>query len=199
MHKLLPPSLALTVFLAACVDTTGISAESSKIPRGNANGSVVVQEFADLQCPACKAAHTLLAKPLVEKYGKTVRFEFKHFPLRSIHRYALDAAEAAECSADQGKFWEFVDLAYEKQPELKRDILADWATEAGVTNADTFDRCFRSHIKRDTVLEDYEAGRALGVNSTPTFFVNGKRVEESTLEAISKAIDEASTGMMQKL
>lgn len=100
------------LLLAACVDTTGISPTSSRPPRGNANALVTVMEFADFQCPACMSAHATINKPLFEKYGSQVRFEFRHFPLRNIHRFALDLAEASECAADQGKFWEFVDLAY---------------------------------------------------------------------------------------
>ena len=153
--KKLVSTLALTFALAACVDTTGISAESSRPAIGNPNSSVVVAEFADLQCPACRAAHSSIIKPMLEKYGNQIRYEFHHFPLRSAHRYAVDLAEAAECAADQGKFKEFMDLDYEKQPELKKGTIEEWAKSLGL-DMDLFGRCTASHIKRDLILKEYD-------------------------------------------
>src|SRR5687767_8659587 len=96
--------LAFTLLLTACVDATGISRESTKQPKGNPQAVVVVTEYADLECPACRAANEGIAKPLTQKYGNQIRYDFKHFPLRSIHRNTMELAESAECSADQGKF-----------------------------------------------------------------------------------------------
>jgi protein-disulfide isomerase len=198
MKRFLPLAFSL-LFVAACVDTTGLSAESSRPvhPKSNADAVVIVQEFADLQCPACKAAHEAIVKPLLEAQGSKIRYEFRHFPLRSIHRYALEAAEASECAADQGKFWEFVDMNYEKQSDLSNETLRQWAVQLKL-NMDVFDRCVKSEIKRDHVMAEYEAGKKLGVTGTPSFFVNGKKVE-SNFDAITKAIGDASAGMMQKL
>lgn len=190
-------ALFFALALAACVDTTGLSEDSSRPPKGNSQAAVIVAEFADLQCPACRAAHTSVTKPLLEKYGPQVRFEFKHFPLRSLHRFAMEAAEAAECVADQGKFWEFVDLDYEKQQELTSDALRTWAASLKLDTA-LFERCLKSHIKRGTILADYEEGRSKGVAGTPTYFVNGKKVDTG-FDTLSTAIDEALGGMMQKL
>lgn len=176
--------------IAGCgVDTTGLSAESSKTPKGSASAAVTVTEYGDLQCPACQGAHTLVNKPLLEKYGNRIRFEFKHFPLQTIHPYAMEAAMAAECAADQGKFWEFLDMNYEKQKELNSSALRAWAESLGL-DKDLFDRCVRSRIKKDAVLAEYKEGEAKGVNSTPTYLVNGTKVT-SSIEALSAAIDEA--------
>lgn len=179
----------LSLSLAACVDTTGLSAESSRPvhPATSENALVTVSEYADLQCPACKAAHTLLVGPLVEQYGTQIRYEFHHFPLMSIHRYAMDAAQASECAADQGKFWEFVDIAFENQDSLTPQALDQWGDELDL-DADLYERCRDSGIKRDLVQASYDEGRAMGVSGTPTFFVNGERVD-STMEALSAAID----------
>lgn len=190
MKRLLPLSLAaLSLALAACVDTTGLSAESSRSahPKTNANASVVVTEYGDLQCPACRSAFAMLINPLVEKYGTRISLEFEHFPLQTIHPYALPAAEASECAADQGKFWEYIDLVYMNQDKLNRDALAQWATQLQL-DMDTFGRCTKSHIKRETILADYEEGSENGVQGTPTFFVNGAKVE-ATMDALSAAID----------
>lgn len=191
MKKLLI-TLSTTILFTACVDTTSISAESSRMPRGNPDAGVTILEFADLQCPACRAAQELVVKPLIEKEGARVRLVLKHFPLQQIHRFALEAAEAAECAADQGKFWEFVDLAYEKQDDLNSKALRTWAAELEL-NVDLFDRCVRSHIKRPFVLSEYDEGTRGGVRGTPTFFVNGVQVQ-ATMEALTKAINDAASG-----
>ncbi len=190
MKKFAPITFVLSLTLAACVDTTGISADSSKAahPSTDANATVTVTEYGDLQCPSCRAAQDLVVKPLITKYGKQIRFEFKQFPLRAMHPYALIAAEASECAADQGKFWEFIDLVFTNQTSLSEDALYGWAEELKL-DMDLFGRCVKSHIKRDVILAEYDAGQELGVSGTPTFFVNGKKIE-STIAAISAAVDE---------
>jgi protein-disulfide isomerase len=184
-------AVASAILLAACgVDTTGISPDSSRPIRGNASASVTLTEFGDLQCPACKSAHDLINKPLLAKYGTKVRFQFKHFPLTGIHVYALEAGEAAECAADQGKFWEFFDLDYAEQENLSSAQLREWAKTLGL-NMDIFERCVSSGIKEATVMADEAEGEKAGVNSTPSYFVNGVRVQNNNVDAISAAIDQA--------
>gem|GEM_PF-396699 len=184
-------AIIATLPLVACIDTTGISAESSKTahPSTDTNAVVSLVEYGDLQCPACSSAHTLLEQPIVQKYGKQIRFEFHHFPLTSIHRYAMEAAEASECAADQGKFWEMFDLIYTEQEKLTSEQLGVWGEQLKL-DMDLYDRCRNSHIKRDAIMAEYDAGKTLGVSGTPTFFVNGQRVE-STTDAIVGAIDAA--------
>jgi len=186
MKKLLTLSILSTSLLAAC---GGGSDVSMRTPKGNANATVLVEEFADLQCPACAAAHAQVTTPLLEMYGDNIRFEFNHFPLRSIHRFALDTAEMSECAADQGKFWEFVDVAYEKQAELGFEALMDWAELIGL-DTDIAERCWKSHSKRGLVLEDYKEGRDRDVAGTPTYFVNGERVQTG-VDTLGAAIDAA--------
>jgi protein-disulfide isomerase len=128
--------------------------------------------------------------PLLEKYGSKIRFEYVQFPLQSIHAYAYKAALASECAADQGKFWEYVDLNYEKQEELPSAPYETWAQSLGL-NADTFHRCFASGIKGTAVDADIARGNALKVNSTPSYFVNGVKVDSNTMDDLSKAIDMA--------
>src|SRR3989344_3062830 len=179
------------VLLSACVDTSGLNGQSSRTPhpKSNANAVVVVMEFADLQCPACQAAHEHIVSPILQKYGSQIRYDFMHFPFRSIHRYALDAGETAECAADQGKFWEFVDLAYKKQADLNYDALLQWGKELELDVA-LLERCWKSRIKKSAVLSDYEKGKSMGVMGTPSFFVNGQKVE-SGFDTLSEAIDAA--------
>ena len=196
------------LFLSACVSRDGLSAESRKGPHSlsSSQSTIVIHEFADLQCPACRMAQLKIVTPLLEKHGGQIRYEFKHFPLRTLHRYALVAAEASECAADQGKFWDFVEKVYEKQPNSSQPAkLKEWSSWFQDTlpvdlhfDTDLFHRCVRSHIKKQAVLADYEEGKTVGVTGTPTFFVNGERVD-STLEALEEEIDSLMQGMRQKL
>lgn len=190
-------ALLLSTIVLALAACEGASQASSRPPKGNPNAAVVVQEYADLQCPACRAAHTSISLPLVAQYGDRVRFEHKHFPLRSIHRYALEASEASECAADQGKFWEYVDLAFEKQQEMTLESFAVWAGELGLDTA-KFEKCMKGHIHRDAILADYKEGRDLGVNGTPTFFVNGQRAQTG-LDTLSELIEAELERLTQKL
>jgi len=191
MRKIPVAIVALSLLLAACgVDTTGLSPKSSKQPKGNPAALVTVTEYGDFQCPACKTAHEFITKPLLQKYGDKIRFEFKQFPLRTIHAYALEAAEASECAADQGKFWEFVDIAYARQADLSSSALRDFAKVLGL-DADLFDRCVRSGIKEGTTRSDEADGNALDVQGTPSYFVNGQRVASNTYQALSDAVEQA--------
>ncbi len=182
-------SILTSITLAACttVDTTGLSDASTKTATGSLTALVTVTEYGDFQCPACGSAYPLIVKPMLQKYGSQIRYEFKQFPLQTLHVNALLAAQASECAADGGKFWQFVDLDYTNQKDLSRDSLYKWADQLGL-DKDHFDRCLRSGIKKKAVLADYDAGVKLGVQGTPTFFVNGQKVE-STIGAISKAIE----------
>ena len=189
--------LSLTLLLGACVDTTGISPQSSVTPKGNPQSVAVVTEYADLECPACRAAYDTVVKPILAKYGNQIRYDYKHFPLRSIHRYTMDLAEASECAADQGKFWEYVDMAFEKQPELKKGSASEWGM-ALVKDANLFSRCTRSHIKSKAIMAEYDEGVAMGVQGTPTFFVNGRQVP-ATVDDLSAAIDAQLKGAQQRL
>lgn len=191
--------LSLTLFLSACVDTTGLSPQSGKQPRGNPNAAVTLMEFSDFECPACRAAHAIILKPLLQKYGDRVAFVYKQFPLLTIHELALPLAEASECAADQGKFWEFADMAFERQLEMdktgqkvQRSNIETWARDMSL-DPDLFRRCTTSNIKKNAVMAEFDEGRKLGVNGTPTFFVNSVLVKMDTLDVatVEKALDEA--------
>lgn len=191
MHRLTPLLLSASLLLlTACVDTTGVKTESTKIPRGKIDSAVTLTEYGDFQCPACGAAESVLVEPLLQKYGNKVRFEFKQFPLRGIHPYAEEAAEATECAADQGKFWEMHDIIYKNQSDLSSSNLRAWAQELKL-DTDLFGRCLKSKLKKPVVQADYSAGEKLGVNSTPSFFVDGEKALTNDVETISGMLDAA--------
>ena len=183
------------LFLTAC--NSGVSDISNRTPKGNPNAAVIVTEYSDFQCPACRGAHFGLSKPIIEKYGNQIRFDLMHFPLRSIHRFALDASEATECAADQERFWEYVDTAFENQQAMNTNAFGAWARQLDL-DMTLFDKCMKSHAKRDIVLEDYKVGRELGVGGTPTFYVNNKRIE-SGFDTLSAAIDAELERLTQRL
>ena len=187
MKKSLLLAVSLSLFFVACTKSDAVSTRPAT---GNPNATVVVDEFADLQCPACKGAYEKITKPILEKYGKDIKFVFKHFPLRSIHRFAMDAAEMSECAADQGKFWEFVDTDYANQEKLSFESLVKWAGDVGIDKT-AAERCWKSHKKRNLVLNDYKEGRAKGVEGTPTYFVNGQKVDTG-FDTLSAAIEAAT-------
>jgi protein-disulfide isomerase len=187
MKQLIAP-LFITVLLTAC--GSGAVSTTERHVKGDANATLRIEEYADLQCPACRAAHTNIVEPLLEKYGNSIAYELYHFPLQQAHPYALKAAIAAECAGQQGQFYEYVDVVFENQSDLNADILPTWAEELGL-NVDTFEDCQGDSAMKDIVKGDYERGRGLGVSGTPSFFVNGVKVERNNLDVISQAIDEA--------
>jgi protein-disulfide isomerase/uncharacterized membrane protein/rhodanese-related sulfurtransferase len=141
---------------------------------GNPQSPVTLVEFGDLQCPSCAAAAPEI-RQLRASYGDRVRFVFRQFPLEKVHMYALKSAQASECAAQQGKFWEAVDRIYSANGDLKDESLERYAGELGLDTA-KFHACFTSGATLPTVRRDFEDGFALGVRGTPTFFLGRQRI-----------------------
>jgi protein-disulfide isomerase/rhodanese-related sulfurtransferase len=141
---------------------------------GNPQAPVTLVEFGDLQCPSCVAAEPEM-RELRRLYRDRVRFVFRQFPLEQVHVYALKAAEASECAARQGKFWESVERFYSANGDLKDESLVRYAAELGLDTA-VFQSCLDSGATLATIQRDREDGRALGVRGTPTFFLANQRI-----------------------
>lgn len=163
--------------------------------RGPESAPVTLIEYSDLQCPACKFYQPIL-KQLVEKYPDKLRFVYRHFPLRSIHKNADLAARHAEAAGKQGKFWEFHDLLFENQTSWAnegnpRTAFERYAGQLGL-NLDQLKQDADSQTAKDAVKADERGALAAGVKATPTFFLNGKRIQNpGTLDEFAKLIDEA--------
>ena len=142
---------------------------------GNPQASVTVVEFGDFQCPACGMAEGV-AHEIRRKYASQVRFVFRQFPLERIHTNALKAAEASECAADQGKFWEMVEKLYGGDRDLSNEALVRYARELSL-DGKQYEHCLESGATTARIRRDVEDGRALGVRATPTFFVGNQRFE----------------------
>ena len=140
---------------------------------GPANAPVTVVEFGDFQCPSCIIAEGT-NEEIRKRYPKEVRFIFRQFPLTKFHQFAQKAAEAAECAADQGKFWEMHDRMYASNGELAVVQLKFYAQDIGL-NTDKFNTCLDSGADAARVQKDVEDGKALVITATPTFFVNQQR------------------------
>ena len=158
---------------------------------GNEDAKLTIVEFSDFQCPFCKRARDDAVKQIEEQYIKTgkVKFVYRDFPLTSIHPMAQKSAEAAECADDQGKFWEYHDLIFEKQAGLSITSLKQWAGELGL-NENDFNKCLDSGKYAKDIQADSSYGQSIGVSGTPSFFVNGKQlVGAQPYSAFQAAID----------
>lgn len=170
--------------------------------KGNTEATVTLVEFSDFQCPACASFQPVMDE-VMKAYGDNLRFEYKHFPL-PIHPYAQQAAVAAEAAAQQGKFFEYHDLLFKNQQNWSTAVapgalFVQYAEELGL-DVQTFRRHQKSSILRDKVRADLTEARELGLTGTPTFYLNGERMEIATFEEfisqIAMAVDPAGTAAM---
>ena len=144
--------------------------------RGAASAKVTIVEFSDFQCPYCAKA-TGEVKQILNKYPQDVRFIFKQFPL-DIHSQAAVAAEASLAAQAQGKFWEMHDKLYENFRSISRVRILAWAKELGL-DVTRFTKDLDSHKYLARVTAEEKQGEDAGVAGTPTFYINGKKLNSS--------------------
>jgi protein-disulfide isomerase len=147
--------------------------------KGAENAIVTIVEYGDFQCPAC-GSYQPIVKQLADEFSEDLRVVFRHFPLNSIHRHAQIASQAAEAAADQGYFWEMHDILFERQEDWSnvrdpRSLFVEYADELTM-NTEQFEAYMNSDAARDTVKANYDGGFAAGIDSTPTFYINGDKV-----------------------
>jgi protein-disulfide isomerase len=138
---------------------------------GPANAPVTIVEFSDFQCPYCKLSVPLI-KEILAKYPGKVKVVYRDYPGPN-HPHAQQAAEAAQCAGDQGKFWEYHDSLFDRQAPGTGWNFTELAKESGL-NQDAFATCLNTGRYREEVAKDLHDGFKLGVTSTPTFFINGR-------------------------
>jgi protein-disulfide isomerase len=163
---------------------------------GENNKKVTLVEYGDFQCPAC-GAYFPVVKELKEKYAEDIQFQFRNFPLSQIHPNARAASRAAQAAAKQNKFWEMHDMLYEQQTSWSSlsdaaPTFQSFATQLGL-NMEQYQTDFASSEINNIINADYAEGTKQGVSSTPSFFLQGKKIDDAprTLEDFSKLIDEA--------
>lgn len=158
--------------------------------KGNPSAKVVLVEFSDFQCPAC-----LAVKPTVDavlaKHKDSMLFVYRHFPLDQ-HPFARKAAQAAESAGVQGKFWEMYDLLFASQDKFSDAIFTDLAKQLSLDPA-KFEADMKSSALTNRVANDQADGTRFGVNSTPTFFLNGKKLNLSSFDDLTREVDAAVT------
>lgn len=173
--------------------------------RGNLESSVTFTEYGDFQCPACEGYFTTVEQ-VYDKYKDTVKFQFRNLPLTQIHEHALAAARAAEAAANQGKFWEMYAQLYDAgkwsdwtNSNNPQKLFEQYASNIGL-NVEQFKTDAASGAVNNRIQADVAAFKKTGEDmATPTFFINGKVVPNSSLtenglpsvDAFSKVIDQA--------
>jgi len=139
---------------------------------GPTEAPVTVVNYGDYQCPDCHRRHREVQR-LVDNLSGRVRFVYRHFPLVKVHPHALQAAEAAEAAAAQGKFWEMHRRLYTQPDKLDERYLRRYPREIGL-DLEKFDRDLREGLYRDQVLKDYQNSMIHGITGAPTTFINGE-------------------------
>lgn len=147
---------------------------------------VTIVEFSDLQCPACRTAEPIVEQVIANNPGR-IELIYRHFPLDQSHPYAREAAIASEVVAEQGLFFEYINLLFEEQPTWSQSddptpLFIEYAQQVGADVTD-FETKLGENQYADLVEADVRDGFALGVNATPTFFVDGEKVNATGLAA----------------
>ena len=166
---------------------------------------VVMVEYGDFQCPFCARHHPTM-QAISEKYGDDIAWVFRHYPL-SFHPNGQPSALASECASDQGKFWEFADVMFEKQSEmnaagtLPTSFYTAIAKDLGL-NTSKFDTCMTDKKFQSIVDADQAGGNTAGVSGTPATFLNGTMVTSSSGNSVGAApqatFDAIIDGLLKK-
>ena len=171
------------------------NAQLSQHTLGAGNKKVTLIEYGDFQCPACAQYFPLIIQ-IEEKYGDDITFQFRNFPLIQIHNNAMAAHRAAEAAANQNKFFEMHDALYGQQKSWAdasnpTPIFESFAGQLGL-NLEQYKTDVASAKTNDIINADIAEGKKIGANSTPTFVLDGKKIDNpNDLADFSKLIDEA--------
>ena len=187
---ILVAALGITVVLVRSSRPLNINANSRNDPpgaqpphvRGPADAKVTLEEFGDFQCPSCGAYYPELKK-IEAEFGDRLRVIFRENPLVPTHEHALLAAQAAEAAGLQGedKFWAMHDKLYENQTTWTQEkdlvpVFVDYGKQIGL-NPDQFMKDLNGEKVAQRLFQDGKRAHALGINATPSFFVNGKEAK----------------------
>lgn len=162
---------------------------------GLSDSNVVLTEYIDFQCEACRAYYPTM-KEIKEKYKDKIKIQIKHLPIATSHPFARMAAGYAEAAAKQGKFFEMHDKIFEGQTIWQatdpKKYFNQYAEELGL-DMEKLQADLKSREVTAIINADLDEAKRLGVTGTPTFALNGKKIEnpDNSIDAISKAIDDA--------
>jgi protein-disulfide isomerase len=162
---------------------------------GQGSSGVRLTEYGDFECPACGQYYPIV-KQVEQTYDSQITFQFRNFPLFQIHPNAIAGARAAEAADVQGKYWQMHDLLYENQNDWGQQkdptqFFNQYAKQLGL-DAAKFSSDFKSSQANNRIQTDLREGNRLGIDSTPTFFIDGKKISNpQSLDAFNKVIDAA--------
>ena len=162
---------------------------------GQPGAPVTVLEYGDYECPFCRGAARDVHEMLT-RYPDAVRFVFRNFPIAELHPHAVQAAEAAEAAGAQGRFWDMYEVLLQPSSQLDLDSLLDTAADLGL-DVGRFRREVTGHAYAAKIERDVREGIQDGVNATPKFYVDGRRIDgklplEGLEDAIRAAVREIS-------
>ena len=149
---------------------------------GEGKSGVTLVEYGDFECPYCEQYYPIVQQVQTE-FNDQITVQFRNFPLTSIHQNAFAAARAAEAAGLQNKFWQMHDLLYQNQNQWVQasaptKYFNQYAQQIGL-NAAQFQKDYSSTKVNDLINADMAAGNKLGVNATPTFYLDGKKIDVS--------------------
>lgn len=182
-----------TILNPSDAQRTGGIKNGNYIPPSS-NASVTMVEFGDFQCPACGAYHPLVKQVMTDFAGR-VNFVFRNFPLPQ-HSNANISAYGAEAAGLQGKYWQMYSKLYESQTEWStsdkaKDLIVGYAKDLGL-NVDQFKKDIDSQKVKDRVSKDTADGNLVPINATPTFFINGIKLDNpGSADDFKKLLDQA--------
>jgi len=160
---------------------------------GPDDAPIVIVEFSDFQCPFCRRFHDETYQALLDAYPGQIRFVYRNLPLTSIHPNAMPAAIASLCANDQNAFWDFHEKLFSSET-LDEATYIQYATDLGL-DVETFTACLSSGSHDEFIQQDMDFSLGLGVQSTPTFFVNGLAiVGAQPLASFTQLIDKELAG-----
>src|SRR5436190_5092884 len=168
-----------------------VVAKADRPSKGPDTAPIELIEFSDFQCPFCESAFPTVNQVL-NTYGDRIHFIYRHYPL-AIHPRARPAAEASQCAAEQGKFWQFHDKLFGDQSKLGDEDFKRDAAQLGLDTAQ-FNACVDSRKYQAEIDNDIHAGDEAGVSGTPAFYINGRMLSGAQpFEAFKSIIDEELT------
>lgn len=139
---------------------------------GPADAPITLIEFSDFNCPYCRRWHQQTLPALMAAYGDKIHFVYRDLPVVGGGAVGALAAQAANCAGDQGAYWEFHDAVFSAQYGLSREAYLQYAADLGL-DGEALTECLDTGYYEQEVRDDLSYAYGLGINSTPTFFLNG--------------------------
>ncbi|MDD9950366.1 MAG: thioredoxin domain-containing protein [Zetaproteobacteria bacterium] len=180
------------------IHPTAYSGLGEDYRKGPDEAPLTLVEFSDFQCPACRSMHYILQTILPEFEGK-VRLVFRNYPLdpscnpamsRPLHSHACKTAVLARCAGRINKFWEFHDAVFQQQPEINDKNLHLWAKSVGLSE-EQIKTCLAAPHILDKIKDDIQLGQQLGVQGTPSIYINGKKFLGGSADELRMALKQS--------